>query len=129
MEEIMSKKEEIVKRRIRQRYYKARSDYKKKWEKFRRMARGNKYTKKYKRLKIPKVILDYSAIIEHLKPFPKDISKYHIDHKIPVSNFNLSKEKEILIAFSPENHRWLLIEKNLKKNNKIDKRLRLLGRK
>ena len=63
--------------------------------------------------------IDYKAIIEGLKPFPEDISKYHIDHFLPLSSFDLTKSEEIKKAFSPSNHRWLLKEDNLKKGKKI----------
>jgi hypothetical protein len=64
--------------------------------------------------------LKYKNIIEHLKPFPKDISKYHIDHIRPLCSFNLNKEEDIIKAFAPENHQWLLAEDNLKKGGKWD---------
>ena len=65
--------------------------------------------------------IDYKTIIEHLKPFPEDLSKYHIDHIKPLCSFNFMNEdgsanlNEIRKAFSPENHQWLLKEENLKK--------------
>jgi hypothetical protein len=63
--------------------------------------------------------IDFEKIIEHLKPFPKDISKYHIDHIIPLSRFNLNNKNQIKIAFSPENHQWLLARENMSKKDKI----------
>lgn len=57
-------------------------------------------------------------IIEQLKPFPKDLSKYHVDHIKPLCSFDLTKPEEIKRAFAPENHRWLLIEENLNKSSK-----------
>ncbi|MEK6882559.1 MAG: hypothetical protein AABY22_23260 [Nanoarchaeota archaeon] len=59
--------------------------------------------------------VDYKAIIEHLKPFPKDISKYHIDHIKPLCSFDLNNQEQIKSAFAPENHQWLLAEQNLSK--------------
>jgi len=59
--------------------------------------------------------IDYKAIIEHLKPFPKDISKYHVDHIKPLCSFDLTNPKEVKKAFAPENHQWLLAEDNLHK--------------
>jgi hypothetical protein len=59
--------------------------------------------------------IDYKGIIEHLKPFPKDISKYHIDHIKPLISFDLTDLEQIKIAFAPENHQWLLKEDNLRK--------------
>jgi len=63
--------------------------------------------------------IDYQAIIEHLKPFPDDISKYHIDHIIPLSLFNFSINEEIKLAFSPNNHRWISASENISKNDSI----------
>ena len=65
--------------------------------------------------------INYSKIILYLSPFPKDISKYHIDHKIPLCSFNLENPEEIKKAFAPENHQWLLAEENLKKGGRIFK--------
>jgi len=45
--------------------------------------------------------IDYEAIIEHLKPFPKDRKKYHIDHIMPLISFNLNNPDEVKIAFAP----------------------------
>ena len=64
--------------------------------------------------------IDYSKIINHLKPFPKDIKKYHIDHIRPLCSFDLSDNKQILNAFAPKNHQWLLIKDNLKKGGKTE---------
>jgi len=63
--------------------------------------------------------INYQLIIEHLKPFPKDISKYHVDHIKPLCSFNFTIPEQIRIAFSPENHQWLLAEENLRKSGKI----------
>lgn len=71
--------------------------------------------------------IDYSKIINHLKPFPKDISKYHIDHIRPLCSFNFLNDdnslnfEEIRKAFAPENHQWLLAKDNLKKGKKWNK--------
>ncbi len=59
--------------------------------------------------------ISYKEIIEHLKPFPKDTSKYHIDHIKPLCSFNLTNFEEVKKAFAPENHQWLLVKDNLKK--------------
>ena len=64
--------------------------------------------------------INYKEIIEHLKPFPKDITKYHIDHIKPLCTFNLNNEEEVKKAFAPENHQWLLAEENLKKGGKYE---------
>ena len=62
--------------------------------------------------------INFKAIIEHLKPFPEDLSKYHIDHIKPLCSFDLTKPEEIKKAFAPENHRWMLKKENLKKGGK-----------
>lgn len=62
--------------------------------------------------------INYKKIINHLKPFPKEISKYHVDHIIPLCTFDLTDPKQILKAFAPENHQWLTIEENLSKGGK-----------
>lgn len=62
--------------------------------------------------------IDYKAIIEYLKPFPEDLSKYHIDHKIPLCSFDLINPEEVKKAFAPENHQWLLAEENMSKHKK-----------
>jgi hypothetical protein len=67
--------------------------------------------------------VDFTKIIEHLKPFPKDISKYHIDHIRPLCSFSFVNEddteniQQIREAFRPENHQWLLAKDNLKKGS------------
>ena len=79
----------------------------------------NNYSKTGKVMTSKKYGIDYKAIIEHLKPFPKDISKYHIDHIIPLSLFDFNNLEHIKIAFAPTNHRWLTKEENMKKGNKL----------
>jgi hypothetical protein len=62
--------------------------------------------------------IDYQAIIEHLKPFPEDLSKYHIDHIKPLCTFDLNDLKQVKLAFAPENLRWLLAEENMRRKRK-----------
>jgi len=59
--------------------------------------------------------LDYKRIIKHLGPCPGDRKDYHIDHIIPLYNFDFSKEEEIIKAFAPKNLQWLSVKDNLKK--------------
>ncbi len=72
--------------------------------------------------------IDYLAIIEHLKPFPEDISKFHIDHSKPLCSFQFMNDdgsinlEEVKKAFAPENHHWLLIKKNLRKGSNYNHR-------
>ena len=79
------------------------------------------YTKEGKIKSSGEYNIDYEKIIERLKPFPKNQSRYHIDHIRPLCSFNfINKDgtqnlEEIKKAFTPENHQWLLIEDNLSK--------------
>jgi len=59
--------------------------------------------------------INYKKIIEHLEPFPKNPSKYHIDHIKPLFSFNLTNPQEVKIAFAPENHQLLTIEEHKNK--------------
>jgi len=62
--------------------------------------------------------INYKGIIEALKPFPKDIENYHIDHIIPLTKFDLNNPEEIKWAFAPENHQWLTSIENISKGNR-----------
>lgn len=77
-----------------------------------------KYLKTGKIMSSKKYGIDYPAIIEHLKPFPVNISAYHIDHIRPLCSFDLNNPEEVNRAFSPENHQWLLAEENLSKGGR-----------
>jgi len=66
--------------------------------------------------------IDYYAIIEYLKPFPKDIENYNIDHIFPLSAFDFNNVYHIKAAFNPKNHQWLKKEDNFKKNATYNKR-------
>lgn len=84
------------------------------------LIRAFKYYSKTGKIKVScEYRIDYQAIIEHLKPFPKDIENYHVDHIIPLSRFNFNNPKHIKIAFRPENHQWLTKEENIRKGNKL----------
>ncbi len=69
--------------------------------------------------------IDMKMIIKHLKPFPKDIKDYHVDHIRPLVSFNfINKDgstnlKEIKKAWTPENLQWLTAEENVIKGSKI----------
>ncbi len=77
------------------------------------------YSKTGKIASASKYGINYKKIIEHLKPFPEDIENYEVDHIIPLSWFDFNDKKEIKWAFAPENHQWLLIEKNHIKGNRF----------
>lgn len=57
--------------------------------------------------------IDYAAIARHLGPKPGD--GYHVDHILPLCQFDLSQWDQVLRAFAPENHRWLKAGENLKR--------------
>lgn len=63
--------------------------------------------------------IDWEAVINHLKPFPKDIQNYHIDHIIPLSRFDFNNPEHIKKAFSPSNHQWLTAMDNMEKGNRL----------
>lgn len=73
-----------------------------------------------KKLPTSKYGINYKKIINHLKPFPKEISKYHVDHIIPLCTFDLTNPIQIKEAFAPENHQWLLAKENLSKGGKTN---------
>ena len=91
----------------------------------------HKYVSMDKIMPSQKYGINYSLIIEHLKPFPQDLSKYHIDHIRPLCSFNFINPdgstdiNEVQIAFAPENHQWLKVEDNLSKGGKIETQQRL----
>lgn len=77
-----------------------------------------RYSKTGKIFQSKKYGVDFQAIIKHLKPFPKDISKYHIDHIKPLCTFKLTNPEEVQKAFAPENHQWLTVQENLRKGGR-----------
>jgi len=77
------------------------------------------YSTKGKEISSNKYGINFLAIIEHLKPFPKDIENYHKDHIIPASWFDHNNLKEIKWCWSPENFQWLRKELNLWKHDKF----------
>ncbi len=80
----------------------------------------NYYLKHNKHSISKKELVDYKSIIESLKPFPKNISFYHIDHIRPLCSFDLTKKQQIKEAFSPKNHQWLLAKENLSKGGRYE---------
>ncbi len=63
-----------------------------------------------------KYYINWKGIVKQLSPFPKNRSKYHVDHIIPLFKFDLTDFQQIHIAFAPENHRWMLAKDNLKRS-------------
>lgn len=76
----------------------------------------SRYSKGGKIQSASKYGINYKEIIEHLKPFPKDIQNYHIDHIRPISSFNMNSLENIKKAFAPENHQWLPAKDNMRKS-------------
>ena len=85
------------------------------------------YTETEKIMTSKKYGIDYKLIIEHLKPFPEDLSKYDIHHIKALFTFNFinpdgsTNLEEIKKAFAPENHQWLTIQEHRSKWRKIEK--------
>jgi len=124
-------KEREIKREKSLKYQLMRKNYKQKPEikiRIRLLARIynalKHYTKTGKIMSSKMYGINYKKIIEYLKPFPKDLSKYHIDHIKPLCSFQFTMEngsanlEEIEKAFVPENHQWLLAKENQRKSGK-----------
>lgn len=79
------------------------------------------YTKTGKLYKSKDYGIDYKKIVEHLKPFPENLSGYHIDHIRPLCSFDLTNPEEVKKAFAPENHQWLLEFDNKSKGGRYAK--------
>lgn len=62
--------------------------------------------------------IDWEGIIKQLSPIPKNRSKYHVDHIIPLFKFDLTNIEQIQLAFAPENHRWMLAKENQGRDRK-----------
>lgn len=81
-----------------------------------------KYTETGKIMTSKQYGIDYEEIIEHLGSHPNTLGikgKFHIDHIIPISFFDLTELDQVRIAFDPSNHRWLLANENRSKNAKM----------
>ena len=69
--------------------------------------------------------INYNAIILNLNnTIPKDYyenpKKYCMDHIIPLSYFDLTKDSEVRKAQSPENIQWITVEYNIAKRDRLD---------
>jgi len=88
----------------------------------------NKYIKTGKIMPSLKYGINCQEIINYLNPLPENLSDYHIHHIKPLFTFNfINKDgstnfKEIKKAFSPENHKLLLIEEHRKLNHNLQMR-------
>jgi len=78
-----------------------------------------KYSKTGKIMSSKKYGINWEEVIEGLKPFPKELKNFEIDHIFPLISFDLTKIEEIKKAFDPSNLQWLTIEENRKKGGKI----------
>lgn len=78
-----------------------------------------KYSKTGKIMSSRKYGINWKEIIESLKPFPKNLKEFEIDHIIPMSSFDLDDKEQVKKAFASENLQWLTISENRKKSNKI----------
>jgi hypothetical protein len=84
------------------------------------------YIKTGKIMSSSKYGINYKKIIENLKPFPTDLSKYHVDHKRPLCSFKFVNEdgtqnlEDIKKAFAPDNLQWLTVQENLRKSGKYE---------
>lgn len=76
------------------------------------------YTKTGKIMSSKKYGINFKSIIEHLKPFPQDLSKYHVDHIKPLCSFDLTNPEEVRKSFAPENHQWLTAFENISKGGR-----------
>jgi len=54
----------------------------------------------------------------YTKVGPRPDIRYHLDHIVPLSAFDLSDERQITEAFSPENLQWLKGIENIRKSNR-----------
>lgn len=78
------------------------------------------YSENGKIYKTKEYEIDYQAIFNHIGPCPGNKKEYHIDHIFPLSAFDFDDPIQVKIAFSPENHRWLKAEDNLRKGSKYN---------
>jgi len=80
-----------------------------------------KYSKTGKVMSSRKYGIDWEEVIDSLKPFPKNLNNFEIDHIIPIHYFDLNDSTQIKKAFDPKNLQWLTREENRRKGGKIYK--------
>ena len=78
-----------------------------------------KYSNTGKIMSSKKYGLNWTIIIDSLKPFPQNIKEYEIDHIMPLHKFNLTNLEEVKEAFSPKNLQWLTKTENRVKGGRI----------
>lgn len=64
--------------------------------------------------------INYTAIINYLGPPPNNQEDWQIDHIFPLAAFDLSDPKQVVKAFAPENHQWMIAKDNRHKSNLYD---------
>ena len=79
----------------------------------------SKYSKTGKIMNTKKYGVHLKGIIEHLRPFPKNLKNFEIDHIIPLHTFDLTNAEEVKRAFAPSNLQWLTREENRRKSGKL----------
>jgi len=79
----------------------------------------SKYSDTGKIMSSKKYGINWREIIESLKPFPKNLKSYEVDHITPLHTFNLTDPNKVKEAFSPSNLQWLTIEENRRKSGKL----------
>lgn len=77
------------------------------------------YSKTGKIMTSKKIGIDYKKIIENLKPFPKDIKNYHIDHIVPCVMWNHDDVVQVQKCWSPVNLQWLTANQNRWKRDRL----------
>lgn len=78
-----------------------------------------KYSKTGKIMSSKRYGINWEKVINGLKPFPKKIEDYEIDHIKPLHSFNLNNTQEIKKAFDPSNLQWLTMEENRIKSGRM----------
>lgn len=63
--------------------------------------------------------INWKEIIDYLKPFPKNINEYEIDHILPLRSFDLNDPEQVKRAFAATNLQWLTIKENRIKGGRI----------
>ena len=62
--------------------------------------------------------IDWGGIIKVLSPITENRSDYEVDHIIPLFKFDLTDIEHVHLAYATENHRWLKIKENRRRDRK-----------